>query len=68
MGSDTFLPVLQMKMSDMLSFQKKKCRTARNDERSTSNFHTCGACSRHIHNEFKNSFQGDGMDNSNKHC
>ena len=23
---------------------------------------------RHLHNGFKNSFQGDGMDNSNKHC
>ena len=48
-----------------VKFSKKKCGTARDDELSTSNFWARAA--RHLHNEFKNSFQGDGMDNSNKH-
>ena len=48
-------------------FKKKKCGTARDDELSTSNFCARGARPGHLHNEFKNSFQGDGMDNSNKH-
>ena len=51
-----------------VKFSKKKCGTARDDELSTSNFHTSAARSRHMHNEFKNSFQGDVVDNSNKHC
>ena len=32
------------------------------------NFHARAARSQHIHNKFKNSFQSDGMDKSNKHC
>ena len=54
-------------LADMLSFQKK-CGKARDDKLSTSNFHARAARLRHLHNGFKNSFQGDGMDNSNKHC
>ena len=50
-----------------VKFSKKKCGTARDDKLSTSNFCARAAHPRHLHNEFKNSFQGDGMDNSNKH-
>ena len=50
-----------------VKFSKKKCGTARGDKLSTSNFCASAARPRHLHNEFKNSFQGDGMDNSNKH-
>ena len=47
----------------MLSLKKNAGQHA-----TTSNFHARAARSRHIHNKFKNSFQGDGMDKSNKHC
>ena len=51
----------------MLSFQKKNA-----GQRATISFQpaifTRAARLRHLHNGFKNSFQGDGMDNSNKHC
>ena len=61
--------VRHVDLSDMhVKFSKKKCRTACDNKLSTSNFHVCAARSRHLHNEFKDSFQGDGMDNSNKHC
>ena len=51
-----------------VKFSKKKCGTARDDKLSTSNFHARATRLRHLHNGFKKSFQGDGMDNSNKHC
>ena len=39
------------KCTDMLSFQPKKCGTARDDKLSPSNFHARCARSRHLHNE-----------------
>ena len=58
---------LELPVTRHVKFSKKKCGTARDDELSTSNFCARAARPRHLHNEFKNSFQGDGMDNSNKH-
>ena len=54
--------------ADVLSFQKKNAGQRATTSFQPENFHAPPACSRHLHNEFKNSFQGDVMDNSNKHC